>query len=204
MGEQLARQRKLARGQRLEQVELARKRDRAHGIDAARDREHWHQHGEREDQQHRPQEFWDRQRHRVHAVDCALHPSATPVRGGQRQQHAAHHRQRDRHAGEFQCRGQPPQHESEHILLEADRGAEIALHHLREVEHELHRDGFVQPVGFTQPGDIVGRGLARHHHRDGVAGHDAQQYEHHHRDPEERRDREQQPAQDVSRRHGGL
>ena len=75
---------KLPVQERLDQIEAGTRLECHARIDATRDRQHREQHAEHQDEQQRPQEIRDRERHAGEAVDDQFRPASAEIDGGKR------------------------------------------------------------------------------------------------------------------------
>ena len=203
MREQQADCAEIAANHALDKVELGGEFDRQRRVEPARDRQHRDQDAEEEDQQQGPEEVGDRHREPVHRVDRGLGPAPAPIDRGEGQRDAERDAEQDGEPGELQRRRQPAEDQRRHILLEGDRGAEIALHRAAEIEDELVEDRLVEAVEGAQPLDVRHRRFGADHHRHRISRHHPEQHEHDDGDAEQRRHRHPQPRQEIPCRHSG-
>ena len=146
MRDELAEQAELAAHEAFGEVELGREIEPDARVEAARDRQHRHQHAEHEDKREAPQEVGDRQQQAGQTVDRDLRPTALPVGADDRHPTADQRRHDDRGAGQLERRRQPADDELRDVLAQADRGAEIAAHDVAKPDQELRRDRPVEAV----------------------------------------------------------
>jgi hypothetical protein len=110
-------------------------------------------------------------------------------------------RQRTGDDRELERRRQPFDQQFQDIPAQRDRHAEIAVQNAVEPDAELHEQRLVEPVTGAQFGNVMRAGTRRDHHRDRVAGSDAQQQEHNDRDAEQRHDRHGDTPENCGRNH---
>ena len=80
----------------------------------------------------------------------------------------------ERRDREFERRRQPLGEQFEHVAMQRDRGAEIAAEQLVRPDENCAGEARIEAVMGAQRRDVGRRGAGRDHHRDRIAGHDAQ------------------------------
>ena len=170
-------------------------------VDAARDRQHRPDHAEDEDEEQPPEEIGDGERQRNEAVDQPLRQPPPEIGAEKGKAGAEDDGDEDGDEHQLQRRREAREDQGHHVLAAADRGAEIADRDLLQPDDELVEDGKVEAVVRHQPIDIGLARAGRDHHRDRVAGHDAQQHEDDDGDAEQRRRDEEQTAENCTSTH---